>query len=113
MTKRINSRRLLWIILVGIALMACSDIAAAQSPVPVIATTVKLEGFVDPVEALGTLVARESVELTATVTERVSAVHFEDGQRVEAGDILVEMTNAEEHALIEEQMSNVTEAKRQ
>jgi membrane fusion protein (multidrug efflux system) len=43
----------------------------------------------------------------------VTGVHFEDGQRVKAGSILVEMTNEEEHALIEEERSTVAEAKKQ
>jgi multidrug efflux pump subunit AcrA (membrane-fusion protein) len=60
---------------------------------------------------LGTLRANETIELTATVSEIVTDVHFEDGQRVKAGTILVEMTNEEEHALIEEEQSTVAEAK--
>lgn len=67
--------------------------------IPVIVAETRLEAFADPVEALGTLKARESVALTANVTETVSAIHFEDGQRVDAGQVLVEMTSAEEHAL--------------
>jgi membrane fusion protein (multidrug efflux system) len=65
------------------------------------------------VEALGTLRANEAVVLTATVSEIVTAVHFEDGQRVTADSILVEMTNEEEHALIEEERSTLNEAKKQ
>jgi hypothetical protein len=42
-----------------------------------------------PVEALGTLKANESLSLTAKVTETVSAIHFEDGQRVQQGELLV------------------------
>jgi membrane fusion protein (multidrug efflux system) len=85
----------------------------AQKPMPVIVSEVKTTRFSDRVEALGTLRANESVELTATVTETVTDIHFEDGQRVEAGDILVEMTNEEEHALIEQELSTVAEAKKQ
>ena len=85
--------------------------ANSQQPAPVIVKKVVYDRFHDRVEALGTLRAKESVELTATVAETVTAIHFEDGQRVEAEDILVEMTNEEEHALIEEELSNITEAK--
>ena len=58
--------------------------------------------FEDRIEALGTLRARESVALTAAVTETVSALYFDDGDRVEAGKVLAEMTSAEEHAQLEE-----------
>ena len=82
-------------------------------PLPVIAAEVRAVPFADPVEALGTLKARESVSITANVTETVSAIHFDDGQRVKKGDILVEMTGTEEHALIEEGRARVAEAERQ
>jgi membrane fusion protein (multidrug efflux system) len=82
-------------------------------PVPVIVSEVRVDRFVDRVEALGTLKANESVSVTANVTETVSAIHFDDGQRVAAGDILVEMTSAEEHALLEEARARVSEAERQ
>jgi membrane fusion protein (multidrug efflux system) len=72
-----------------------------------------MDRLFDRVEALGTLKANESVTVTANVTETVSAIHFEDGQRVEEGQILVEMTNAEEHALLEEALARVSEAERQ
>jgi membrane fusion protein, multidrug efflux system len=69
--------------------------------------------FEDRVEALGTLRASESVTLSATLTETVSAIHFDDGDRVEAGQVLVEMTSAEEHALLVEAQSTLAEANRQ
>ena len=67
----------------------------------------------DHTEALGTLRANESVELTVNVTETITAIHFEDGQNVDENEILVEMTNAEENALLIEAKTNVDEAKRQ
>lgn len=86
---------------------------APPPPAPVIAVEVRSVAFSDPVEALGTLKARESVTLTAKVTETVSAVHFEDGQVVSQGDLLVELTNAEEQALIAEGQARLAEAERQ
>jgi membrane fusion protein (multidrug efflux system) len=53
------------------------------------------------------------VVVTANVTETISAIHFDDGQRVGQGDILVEMTSAEENALLEEVQARVAEAERQ
>ena len=54
--------------------------------------------FVDRVEALGTTRARETVDLTSSVTEKVVEVRFEDGQEVGAGDVLVALDSAEEAA---------------
>lgn len=85
----------------------------AEKPVAVIVSEVRVDRFEDRVEALGTLKANESVSVTANVTETVSAIHFDDGQRVDAGEILVEMTSAEEHALLEEARARVAEAESQ
>lgn len=81
--------------------------------VPVKAMRARLETFEDRVEALGTLRANESVMLTTPIMETVSAIRFDDGQRVEKGDILVEMTTAEEKALYSEAESSLSEAKSQ
>jgi hypothetical protein len=86
--------------------------AGAQQAVPVIVKQLQPSIASSIVwRPFGTLRANETVELTATVSETVTDVHFEDGQRVKAGSILVEMTNEEEHALIEEERSTVAEAK--
>lgn len=84
-----------------------------ENAVPVIAAEVRPGDFSDRVEALGTLKANESVSLTASVTETVSALYFDDGERVEKGQLLVEMTSAEEHALLDEAKVRVAEAERQ
>jgi membrane fusion protein (multidrug efflux system) len=47
------------------------------------------------------------------VTDTVNRVHFEDGDHVEGGQILVEMTNNEESALLAEAQANLNEARRQ
>jgi membrane fusion protein (multidrug efflux system) len=99
--------------LTGFVLLAGTVLAAAPPPAKIIATEVKAEPFADRLEALGTTSANESVELTATVTETVSAVHFDDSDRVEAGQVLVEMTSNEERAQLEEARSTVNEARRQ
>jgi len=102
-----------WYLIVGLLLMAGPSNAAGPQPVPVVVKEVTRNNFVDRVEALGTLRANETLELSATVSETVTAIHFDDGQRVEAGDILVEMTSEEESALIEEERSTIAEARKQ
>jgi membrane fusion protein (multidrug efflux system) len=84
-----------------------------QPATRVIVAPARLDQFTDRIEALGTLTANESVALTASVTETVSAIHFDDGDRVEKGRVLVEMTSGEEHAQLEEARATVDEAYRQ
>lgn len=85
----------------------------AGGPTPVIVYAAKNTEFVDKVEAIGTLRANESVVLTSKVTETVTAINFEDGQRVKKGDILVEMTSNEQKALLDQQRALTSEAAKQ
>jgi membrane fusion protein (multidrug efflux system) len=67
----------------------------------------------DTVEAIGTARANESVTLSGKVTDTVSAVRFEDGDYVSAGDVLIELTDEEEQALLAEAEANVNDARTQ
>lgn len=87
--------------------------AGQGKPTPVIVSTAYTDNFVDRVEAIGTLRANETVTLASTVTETVTAINFTDGQRVTKGDILVEMTDGEEKALLNQQRALVNEASKQ
>ncbi len=107
------NKLLFWTFLASTLMFLGLTAASGQDAVPVVVTEIARDRFVDRVEALGTLRANETLELTATVSEIVTAIDFDDGQRVEAGDILVEMTSKEEHALIEEEKSTIAEAKKQ
>lgn len=73
----------------------------------------ELSTVTDKVESIGTLVGRESVTITAKVTEQVSAVYFHDGQMVEAGDVLVALVDSEQEALLREADANLREAQLQ
>ncbi|WP_041447596.1 efflux RND transporter periplasmic adaptor subunit [Thiocystis violascens] len=110
---QLNGRLLICLLLWAPAAMAQAADNPPEKPIPVLAAEVVRQSLADRVEALGTLKANESVVITANVTETISRLHFEDGQRVRAGDLLVEMTNAEEHALLEEARVRAGEAERQ
>ncbi|GAB5467928.1 MAG: efflux RND transporter periplasmic adaptor subunit [Rhodospirillales bacterium] len=87
--------------------------AVAQQPPQVIVEQVRLDSFEDRVEALGTLRANESVDLTAKITERIATIGFDDGQEVEQGQVLAEMISDEQSALLEEARSTLAEARDQ
>jgi len=84
-----------------------------EGPQPVIVASAQLKKLSDRVEALGTLRANESITISATITETVSAINFEDGQRVAADTILAELTSQEEHAQLTEAEVRKEEAERQ
>lgn len=101
--------------LASVLAVLCPVAVLAQPPQPVgvVVSEARVVEVADRVEALGTLRANEAVTITATVTETISAIHFEDGQRVEAGDVLVEMTSREQHARLEEAQARLAEAEQQ
>lgn len=86
---------------------------APQKPTPVIVAEVEKVAYYDTVESLGTLKANESVDLASSVTELVTAVYFEDNQRVTKGTVLVKMNIAEELAELTEQQSFLQESQLQ
>lgn len=93
---------LLLVIFVLLFLAALGDAQAQQGeggpPPAVVVAPVRVEQVVDRVEALGTARANESVQITTSVTEKIAEIHFEDGQRVAQGDVLVVLDKAEEDA---------------
>ncbi len=90
------------------------QIGRSQSEHPsVIVSEAQSALWFDHIEALGTLRANETVLLTASVTDTVTKIHFDDGQRVEKGFVLAEMTDEEESALVREMTARVSEAKKQ
>nr|WP_282452820.1 efflux RND transporter periplasmic adaptor subunit [Lysobacter sp. CAU 1642] len=100
-------------------LVACSGEEPSPSrsggpaPVKVVTESVVRGPWIDTLEALGTARANESVTLTAKVTETVVRVNFEDGQRVEEGQLLVDLSGRAEVAALEEAQAAYTEALKQ
>lgn len=78
-------------------------------------TTAKVtrESYALDLIAVGTVQADESIELSSNVTETVTALHFEDGQQVKKGTLLVELSAAEEQAALSAAKSQLTEHERE
>lgn len=84
-----------------------------SSETPVIVGTASQQAFPIIVEALGTAVANESVNISAQRSQTVTKVLFEDGELVKANQPLLELNNRAEKARLNEININVTEARRQ
>jgi membrane fusion protein (multidrug efflux system) len=68
-------------------------------PAPaVVVAPVRDAEFAAVVEALGTAKANEAVDITAKVSNRIVAIHFNEGQSVRKGDVLVQLDNDEARA---------------
>ncbi len=71
--------------------------AATREAPPALVEVAKAETgtMTDMAEAVGTARANEAISITAKVTGVVDAIHFTDGQQVEAGTLLVTMRSEE------------------
>src|SRR3546814_19331118 len=87
-----------------LCLVACGDDAASErGAVPgevVTTTTVTMQPWHDRIRALRTVKARESVAVTAKVSETVEQVHFDSGDAVEAGAPLGTLSPQQQHAAL-------------
>ncbi|TDR40366.1 membrane fusion protein (multidrug efflux system) [Tahibacter aquaticus] len=107
-----------------VLVFACLSLAACKSqdqakaatvaaPAKVTAQVVQLQPWSDVIEALGTARANESTILTAKITETVRRVNFSDGQAVQAGDVLVELTSSQQAAQLKDAQAMAKDADRQ
>jgi membrane fusion protein (multidrug efflux system) len=80
---------------------------------PVIVYAASEEAFPIIVEALGTTVANESVNITAQRAQTVTKVLFDDGDLVMPNQPLLELNNRAEVARLNELNISLTEARRQ
>jgi membrane fusion protein, multidrug efflux system len=64
-------------------------------------------------EAVGTAHARESVLITASVSDTIDAIYFEDGQPVEQGDVLAVLNHNEEEAELKAAQATLAEQQRE
>ena len=72
--------------------------AGLGGSVAVIAATVRTERLASQINALGTARANEAIELTSKTSNIVTGVRFSDGQRVQLGQVLVELDSAQARA---------------
>jgi membrane fusion protein (multidrug efflux system) len=75
---------------------------SAVGPVSVIVTTVRYQPFAQDMEAIGTARANEAIDVTAKSSNRVTAIHFREGQNVEAGAVMVELDSDQARANLAE-----------
>src|SRR5690606_34671776 len=104
-------------LLAALALAACggNDAAGAArggGTATVTTALVAEEPWSDTIDALGTVAARESIVVTAKVSETVDRVHFESGDVVEQGAVLVTLSGNQQQAALNAAEAAATEAER-
>ena len=84
-----------WLILVLFLYCPILFAAAPTAPPSVVVSTVEIRSFPLSAEALGNARANESVDIRPKITATLTEILFEEGQTVEAGDVLVKLDNLE------------------
>lgn len=108
-----NAKQIALLCTFVLSFSASAVFAQQNKATQVFAHEVQTQSFSKVLEALGTLHANEAATLSSTVTETVTAIHFDDGQRVSKGDVLVALTSNEETALLESAQHRLVEAEQQ
>jgi membrane fusion protein, multidrug efflux system len=106
MRRRLLPALLLATLLGGIWILFDRENPGNASFVPsapaVRAARVETREIEERIEALGTTLAWESIEVRPTVTAFIEQIHFSDGQLVKAGELLVTLSQDEEAARLAE-----------
>jgi membrane fusion protein (multidrug efflux system) len=87
--------------------------AAAPTAIPVVTTLARIEPMGVEIEAVGTTLANESVEVTSKASNTVTAIRFQEGEIVERGAVLVEMDAAEARAELAEAEASLARSRSQ
>jgi len=106
----------LFIILLAVAWRFYTDSQSSQRPrgaPQVVLYEVKEQLIQDSLEALGSARAADSVTLTVNVTEKVEAIHFQQGQFVKKGELLLTLDDDEEQAEIKVAKIELAEQQRE
>jgi membrane fusion protein (multidrug efflux system) len=82
-------------------------------PTAVTTATVRSERLSQKLEALGNARANESVDISSKTSNIVTAVRFRDGERVRAGQVLVQLDDATARADVAAAQAAVTESESQ
>ncbi|MBC8050889.1 MAG: efflux RND transporter periplasmic adaptor subunit [Chitinophagales bacterium] len=85
---------------------------APAAPTVIVDAVVRRE-LIDLIEAVGTTFAKDSIVVTAPVTDPIVDLLFNDGQKVKKGDVLVELDTRSLVAQLESARATFDEAQKQ
>lgn len=80
---------------------------------PVIVEKIQMLNLTDKIRAIGTTQAKQSVNITAKVTDIIQTIHFQEGESVKEGDTIIELEHAQEDAELKEAQANLAEHQRE
>lgn len=118
-----KNSRLIWVLLVGLSLFVVYLFLQDQSPeeeqkagnaATLVSTqVVSQSALVRQVTSLGTALANESVQIVSNTSDYLTALHINEGQRVEKGQLIAQLNDVEERARVAELSASLLDQKRQ
>lgn len=94
-----------------IGFMIDSGAAFVQPPETISSFTVEPQTWPNTLSAVGSLEAWQGLNITAEVDGRIAKIHFDSGQQVKAGDLLIEQESGNEKALLRAALARLELAK--
>lgn len=85
----------------------------APGGLPVVVAPVRSATVTERVETVGSARAREAVTVTTRMSGIVAAIHFEEGQAVKAGTVLIELDRSQLMAELDQARANADDARQQ
>ena len=101
------------------SLAACSEQQAGAAKkagsqaVEVVTVAATMQPMGVEIEAVGTARANEAVDVTSKTSNTVTAIRFEEGDRVRKGEVLIELDGAEVRASLAEAQAALAESQNQ
>ncbi len=80
---------------------------------PVRVAVVEKETFSDRLEAIGTVFAKESVDVTAKVQGIIRSIYFEDGQTIQSGGEIAAIDAGEQVAQLNVELANLEQQRKE
>jgi membrane fusion protein, multidrug efflux system len=94
-----------------IGFMNDSGAAFTQPPEAVSVSKVEQQTWINTLSAVGSLEAWQGLTITAEVEGRIAKIHFDSGQQVKAGDVLIEQESGNEKAQLRAAIAQLDLAK--
>ncbi len=86
---------------------------AVKGAALVLVAKVTRENYAQDLDAIGTVRAFESIDISSNVTESVTQLSFEDGDFVKQGTLLARLSDAEEQAMLASAKASLAEEERE
>lgn len=87
--------------------------AVVKGAAPVLVAKVTRENYALDLDAIGTVRAFESIDISSNVTESVTKICFNDGDFVKQGTLLAALSDAEEQAMLASAKASLAEEERE